>query len=90
MYLRGFFMSSNESCSSCQHLVASQMSSAPWCRLRRISVDNDLAKYALCHHWTGRNPSLPKIKTEEIEAIDMDLQLELGKNLTEINDFAND
>ncbi len=83
-------MSSNDSCSSCQHLVASQMSSEPWCRIRRISVDHDLAKLALCHHWTARNPSLPNIRTEEAEAIDMDLQLELGKTLNMSNDFVKE
>ena len=78
-------MSSNEFCSSCRHLVDSQMSSDPWCRIRRISVDEDLAKYAFCHHWTPRNPSLPEIKTGDDNGIDR--QLELGKNVEFLNNI---
>ncbi len=65
------------------------MSSEPWCRLRRISVHQDLAKFALCHHWTASNPSLPQIKPDSGQD-SFNLQLELDKGLEKSFEFNLD
>ncbi len=78
MLLRGLTMPTNECCRTCQHCGAGQAVSGMWCRLRRIRVDPEIAPFALCHHWTMREPSLP-ILDKKIAEVAMDKQLELGR-----------
>ena len=46
--------------------------------MRKIKVHSDISLYAVCHHWTKRPPSLPKLEEKAIPVC-KDRQLEFGR-----------
>jgi len=76
-------MSTKECCRNCKHCLSCQGTSGSWCRLRQIKVHSDIAPVAVCHHWTKRAPSLPKLE-EKASEVCMDRQLELGRELVSL------
>ncbi len=81
MSLQGLAMSIEPSCRTCQHCCLGQASNDGWCRLRQIRINADIALFAVCHHWTKRSPSLPRIKGQLIDETLMDRQLEFDREL---------
>ncbi len=69
-----------DSCISCRHCAQGQRASENWCRLRNLVVPVELAKFAFCHHWTQRSPSLPRIAEDERISV-IDRQLDFGGSL---------
>jgi len=69
-------MSTKECCRTCQHCNTTENSIEGWCRLRQLSVSYELAKFALCHHWTEKAPSLPTFDEQPSDVL-LDKQLEL-------------
>ena len=68
-------------CSNCRHCGPGQTSGEGWCRLRQLTVTRDLAKYAFCHHWTQKAPSLPSVPDHFSEPL-VEKQLELGRTVS--------
>ena len=83
MALRGFSLPTKQCCRTCKHCGVGQASSDFWCRLRKIRVHPEIAPFAVCHHWTKRPPSLPKLDEKIIEAC-TDRQLEFERALVSI------
>ncbi len=77
-------MPMKKSCKTCQHCGLGEKESKAWCALRRIHLHSDIALFALCHHWTKREPSLPKIESVTSESYP-ELQLEFNRSLV-VND----
>ncbi len=76
-------MPTNESCRVCKHCVLGKSTSYGWCRLRKIKVHPEIAPFVLCHHWTKKEPSLPRLEDQE-RNIYMEKQLDFGRDLAEI------
>ena len=76
-------MSTNECCRTGEHCLSSQGAAGGWCRLRKIKVHPDIAPFAVCHHWTKKAPSLPKLE-EKSNEVCTDRQLEFGRALVSI------
>ncbi len=54
------------------------------CRLRNLVLPAELAKFAFCHHWTRRSPSLPEIKENQVALLNerqLDFSLNLEKSI---------
>lgn len=69
-------------CHTCLHCSTSGKAAAAedgWCRLRRLPVHADLARLALCHHWTARPPVLPRLRALDPPGGRADVQLELER-----------
>ncbi len=77
-------MSTKECCRTCVHCLSCQGASGGLCRLRKIKVHSDIASFAVCHHWTKRPPSLPKLE-ERVISVCKDRQLEFGRALVSID-----
>ena len=71
-------MPTKECCRTCDHCLSSQSDSGGFCRLRKIKVHSDIAPFAVCHHWTRRPPSLPKLDEKPLDVC-TDRQLEFGR-----------
>ena len=71
-------MHRKDCCSTCRHCGPGQIPGEGWCRLRELTVTRDLAKYAFCHHWTQKAPSLPSVP-EHFSDHTVERQLELGR-----------
>ena len=69
-----------ECCKTCQHCGDGQVALESWCRLRKLSVHAQIAHFAFCHHWTQRDPALPKILGAKTDPC-LDRQLELDREL---------
>lgn len=54
--------------------------------MRHLTVPQEMAQLMVCHHWTGRAPSLPPLAERRAESR-MDRQLELGRALNESLEF---
>ena len=76
-------MSTKECCRTCQHCLSCPGTSGGLCRLRKIKVHPDIATFAVCHHWTKKTPSLPKLE-DKAPDVSIDRQLEFGRALVSI------
>ncbi len=73
-------MTIQECCKTCQHCHSGHSAQNEWCGMRQIPVHEDIAQFAVCHHWTKRAPSLPKIE-ENMFDLGVDRQLELDRSV---------
>ncbi|MAI95973.1 MAG: hypothetical protein CMN95_04565 [Synechococcus sp. MED650] len=71
-------MATSLCCRSCQHCSLSA-GAGGWCRLRRLDVHAEVADLVVCHHWTPRAPSLPRL--ERVSVGEAGRQLELDRAL---------
>ncbi|WP_320673681.1 metal-binding protein [Prochlorococcus sp. MIT 1341] len=74
-------MPRNDCCSTCCHCGPGQNPAEGWCRLRQLTVTRDLAKFAFCHHWTQKSPSLPSVQ-EHFSSPIIERQLDLGRSFS--------
>ena len=86
--LRGTFVSPRTCCGTCEHCALSQAGLGGWCRMRQLSVPQEMTHLMVCQHWTGRAPSLPPLSERRSESR-MDRQLELGRALTGSFEFES-
>ena len=55
------------------------------CRLRQIKVHPDIAFLAVCHHWTKKTPSLPKLEEQQLR-----LENAISKAHDDLRDLSQD
>ncbi len=80
-------LSTKHCCRTCKHCSFEQNRLIGACSLRKLNVEVDLATVLVCHHWTKREPSLPKLENIQ-EDIYSHRQLEFNRSL--VNAISSD